>query len=69
MNGTEPTPIDYWLKDTDWDDQRRFNLVKSILSIKKSLGYGCGAGGFFNKADQLVKSVAGIELELRAQKH
>ena len=69
MHGVEPTPMDAWLKDTDCDDQRRFDMVKVLLPNKKLLDFGCGAGGFLNKARQLATSVAGIELELRVQKH
>ena len=69
MHGAEPIPIDDWLKETDWDDQRRFDMVKALLPNKELLDFGCGAGGFLNKARQLAKSVAGIELELRVQKH
>ena len=69
MHGAEPTPMDTWLKDTDWDDQRRFDMVKAMLPNKKLLDFGCGAGGFLNKARQLAGSVAGIELELRVQKY
>jgi hypothetical protein len=46
MHGPTPKTIDYWLKDTDWDDQRRFDMVKSILPNKKLLDFGCGTGGF-----------------------
>jgi SAM-dependent methyltransferase len=69
MHGAEPIPIDTWLKDTDWDDQRRFDMLKTILPNKKILDFGCGAGGFLNKARQLAGSVAGVELELRVQKY
>ena len=47
MHGTETTPIDDWLKDTDWDDQRRFDMVKAFLPNKKLLDFGCGARRFF----------------------
>ena len=69
MLGVEPTPMDAWLKDTDWDDQRRFDMVKALLPNKKLLDFGCGAGGFLNKARRLAASAAGVELELRVQKH
>lgn len=69
MHGVEPTPMATWLKDTEWDDQRRFEMLKSMLSNKKLLDFGCGAGGFLNKAQQLADSVAGIELELRVQEY
>ena len=69
MHGVEPTPMETWLKDTDWDDQRRFDSVKAMLPNKKLLDFGCGAGGFLNKARQLAASVAGIELEVRVQNY
>jgi len=69
MHGATPTPMDVWLKDTDWDDQRRFDSLKSFLPNKKVLDFGCGAGGFLNKAQQLAGSVDGIELEQRVQQH
>lgn len=69
MHGSEPASMDAWLKDTDWDDQRRFDSVKALLPNKKLLDFGCGAGGFLNKSRQLAASVQGIELELRVQKY
>ena len=69
MHGTTVTPIDVWLKDKDWDDQRRFNSLKSFLPNRKVLDFGCGAGGFLSKCRNLATSVSGIELELRMQKH
>jgi 2-polyprenyl-3-methyl-5-hydroxy-6-metoxy-1,4-benzoquinol methylase len=67
MHGSEPMTIAAWLKNTDWDDQRRFDMLKPILPNKKLLDFGCGAGGFMSKAQQLVDSVAGIELERRVR--
>ena len=69
MHGAEPTPMDTWLRDTDWDDQRRFEMLKPMLPNKKLLDFGCGAGGFLSKAQRLAESVTGIELELRVQEH
>jgi hypothetical protein len=50
MHGSEPTPIDYWLKDTDWDHQRRFGMLKTLLPNKKLLYFWCCTGGFLNTA-------------------
>ena len=69
MHGAKITPMDNWLKDTDGDDQRRFDSLKTILPNNKLLDFGCGAGGFLNKARQLASSVAGIELEQRVHKY
>ena len=69
MHGDALPSIESWLRDTEQDDQRRFDMVKAMLPNKKLLDFGCGAGGFLNKAQQLAETVAGIELELRVQKH
>lgn len=69
MHGAEPTPMGVWLNETDWDDQRRFDMLKPMLPNKKLLDFGCGAGGFLNKAQHLAGAVVGIELELRVQEH
>lgn len=69
MHGAEPKSMAAWLKDTDWDDQRRFEMLKTSLPNKKVLDFGCGAGGFLNKAQHLAVSVAGIEIERRVQEH
>jgi hypothetical protein len=69
MHGGASTPIETWLKDTEWDDQRRVEMLKAELPNKKLLDFGCGAGGFVSKAQQLADSVAGIELELRVREY
>jgi 2-polyprenyl-3-methyl-5-hydroxy-6-metoxy-1,4-benzoquinol methylase len=69
MHGAAPISMGAWLKDTDWDDQRRFDNLKSLLPNTRLLDFGCGAGGFLNKARHLATSVDGIELELRVQKY
>jgi hypothetical protein len=35
MHGAKPVPMDTWLKDTDWDEQRRFNMVKCHATQQK----------------------------------
>jgi 2-polyprenyl-3-methyl-5-hydroxy-6-metoxy-1,4-benzoquinol methylase len=69
MHGTVPMPMSVWLKDTDWDDQRRLEMLKSMISNKKLLDFGCGAGGFLNKAQHLAYTVAGIEIERRVREY
>ena len=54
--------MDSWLKDTEWDDQRRFEMVKAMLSNKRLLDFGCGAAGFLQRAKTLAADVIGIEL-------
>jgi len=69
MHGAEPAPIDAWLKETHWDDQRRFDMVKAYLPNKRLLDFGCGAAGFLEKANHLAAAVIGIELEERVRQH
>jgi SAM-dependent methyltransferase len=67
MHGAEPTPMGAWLKETEWDDQRRFDMVKAMLPKKRLLDFGCGAAGFLQRARNLVAEVTGIELETRVR--
>jgi cyclopropane fatty-acyl-phospholipid synthase-like methyltransferase len=69
MHGTALTPIDSWLKDTEWDDQRRFELMKAMLPNKRLLDFGCGAAGFLQKAKTLAFEVTGVELEARVRNY
>ncbi len=39
MHGDEPTPMDAWLKETEWDDQRRFDMVKAMLPNQRLLDF------------------------------
>lgn len=67
MHGAESSKMDAWLKQTEWDDQRRFDMVKSMLPNKRLLDFGCGAAGFVQRASNLAAEVAGIELETRVR--
>jgi len=69
MHGEELKPIEAWLKDTKSDDERRFNMLKSVLPNKTLLDFGCGAGGFLQMASSLVGVATGVELENRVTKH
>jgi len=64
MHGEQNT-MDHWLKETHWDDQRRFEQLKPLLANRRVLDFGCGAGGFLLKAKGLASNVVGIELEKR----
>ena len=67
MHGAEPTPIEVWLKETEWDDQRRFDMMKAMLPNKTLLDFGCGAAGFLQRASNLATEVTGVELETRVR--
>ena len=61
--------IESWLNDTEADDQRRFDLLLSLLPNKKVLDFGCGHGDFLNKAKTLAEEVLWVELEKRVQEY
>ena len=61
--------MDAWLKETAWDDERRFNYLRKTLENKSVLDFGCGVGGFLLKARSTAHHVMGIELEARLQPH
>jgi 2-polyprenyl-3-methyl-5-hydroxy-6-metoxy-1,4-benzoquinol methylase len=65
----EPQTMEFWLNNSEWDDQRRFDNMKALLPNKKLLDFGCGAGGFLKKAEQLAESVEGVELEHRVEEY
>ena len=69
MHGAELTPMETWLKDTDWDDRRRFEMIRSILPNKRLLDFGCGAGGFLLRAQNLAANAVGVEPESRVLEH
>ena len=69
MHGNVLRPIEEWLKETYWDDERRFEQLKSFLPNKGVLDFGCGAGGFLAKAKDLDSNAVGVELERRVQEH
>jgi protein-L-isoaspartate O-methyltransferase len=69
MHGVLPTPIDVWLRETNWDDQRRLDSLAPILANKKVLDFGCGSGGFLMKAKALAARVEGVELERRVREY
>jgi SAM-dependent methyltransferase len=69
MHGAELVPIPAWIKDTEWDDQRRFEMVKPMLPNARLLDFGCGAAGFLRRAQVLATEVIGIELEARVREY
>lgn len=62
---TEPVDVETWLKDTAWDDDRRFIFLKRLIENKSVLDFGCGAGGFLTRAKAIASHAAGVEVEAR----
>jgi 2-polyprenyl-3-methyl-5-hydroxy-6-metoxy-1,4-benzoquinol methylase len=69
MHGDEPVSMESWIRETEWDDQRRFEMLKAMLPNKRLLDFGCGAAGFLLRAKTLAADVTGIELEARVRDH
>lgn len=69
MHGEVLRPIESWLRETEEDDQRRFDMLKAILTNRKVLDFGCGAAGFLQKARTLAATVCGVEPERRVHEY
>ena len=65
-NGAMPD-VESWLKKTAFDNERRFQFMKDQITNKTVLDFGCGAGGFLDRAKLLASEVSGIELEKALQ--
>jgi len=65
MHGDVPPPMDAWLRETESDDRRRFQMLRPLLINKTLLDFGCGCAGFLNLAKSVAADVAGVEIERR----
>jgi 2-polyprenyl-3-methyl-5-hydroxy-6-metoxy-1,4-benzoquinol methylase len=65
MHGQEVLDVRAWLSETDWDDERRFQYLKSVLPNRRLLDFGCGVGGFLSKTRDLTAMAHGLEPEKR----
>ncbi|MDO8713794.1 MAG: class I SAM-dependent methyltransferase [Polynucleobacter sp.] len=66
--GGLPT-MESWLKSTEQDDLRRFEMLKAAMTGKRLLDFGCGAAGFLQKAQSSASEVVGLELEKRVREY
>jgi len=67
MHDDETLNVDNWLKETEFDDKRRYDFVKEKIANKNVLDFGCGIGGFLEMAKQSARNVSGVELERALQ--
>jgi 2-polyprenyl-3-methyl-5-hydroxy-6-metoxy-1,4-benzoquinol methylase len=67
MHGDTLPSIESWLRDTEQDDQRRFEMLKSVMVNRKVLDFGCGSAGFLRKVQSLAAEVVGVEPERRVR--
>lgn len=69
MHGKDALDIQAWIRETEWDDERRFQYLKSALPNQRLLDFGCGAGGFLLKMRDLAATAHGVEPETRLSSH
>jgi 2-polyprenyl-3-methyl-5-hydroxy-6-metoxy-1,4-benzoquinol methylase len=69
MHGQEPPAMVAWLRDTQVDDQRRFEMFQPLLANARVLDFGCGSGGFLQKVAAVAEEAAGVEPERRVREH
>jgi len=69
MHDRDKLSTKYWFTETIWNDERRFQYLRSVLSHCKLLDFGCGVGGFIMKAKELAAIVHGIESESRLRSY
>jgi SAM-dependent methyltransferase len=68
MHGNEePVDIETWVKNTEFDDDRRCRVYSEMIKNKDILDFGCGTGGFLKRAKKTAKYAYGIELEKRLE--
>jgi hypothetical protein len=62
MHDGETPDINAWLKESATDDERRYQFLKEKMVNSTVLDFGCGAGGFLDKAGKTESKVAGGEI-------
>ena len=69
MHGKDLLAFESWIRETEQDDQRRFEMLKTALVNRTVLDFGCGAAGFLRKAQILATEVEGVEPERRVHEY
>lgn len=67
MHDGEVPNVESWLKETQFDDERRYRFIKDKITNKNVLDFGCGAAGFLDYAKTSASNIDGVELELYLQ--
>lgn len=68
-DGEIDVDIEAWIRETEYDDERRFNWLEPLVKGKSVLDFGCGTGMFLSRVKGIAKSVEGIEPERRLKGH
>ena len=69
MHGENLRDIQTLINESSFDDERRFQFLKSLLPNRSVLDFGCGTGSFLFKARMLANTVHGVEPEKRLTDH
>ena len=69
MHGRTPPAIETMLRGSEKDDQRRFEMLKPIITNRRVMDFGCGGAGFLGKARSVAAEVAGVEPEARVREY
>lgn len=69
MHGSNVPSMEEWQRTTAFDDDRRFQNMRNVLTNKRILDFGCGNGGFLLRARSLAAKVSGLEPEKRVREY
>lgn len=69
MHGENLRDIQSLINESSFDDERRFEFLKSLLPNRSVLDVGCGTGSFLSKVRILANKVHGVEPEKRLAEH
>ncbi len=70
MHGDEPLDVEKWIRQTEMDDQRRFEFLSPMLKQGMVfLDYGCGNGNLLLKLRDSQCESYGVEIERRLREH
>ena len=54
--------------ETKDDDERRFRFTEKMITNKRVLDFGCGDGGYLQRAKMVANEVCGVEMEVVVRK-
>ena len=67
MDRTQDHTWELWIKETEPDDNRRYEALKELCEEKSVLEFGCGNGGFLRRIKKVATEIKGIELSAEAR--
>jgi 2-polyprenyl-3-methyl-5-hydroxy-6-metoxy-1,4-benzoquinol methylase len=69
MYSGKPLDVRNRIKETGWDDERRYRYLQASLKNRSLLDFGCGTGNFLLKAKSEASQVCGVEPETHLHDH